>query len=487
VTLPQRLDELEALYGELRQERAGVEHIKLREKYDRDPVGFIRDVLHGDPWPIHEEIAAAVRDYPQVAVQSCHGAGKDWLAARLAVWGATMGWTVLITGPTERQVKQTLMDDVFSAWQGATPALGGELRELGWRIARGDKSGIVAFTSTDVSRITGLRGPKTFAIITEAQDEKLAHAYEGIRACLTGDVTRFLLLGNPYFAEGEFYKACTSSRWKTFKLSAFDLPSVKTPDRRYGAAITTKWIADAAADFGGEFTAKYRTKVLGEFPEGASEDSLYPPELRAAAYARHVAAAAESEDIALGVDVGGGTDESAVAVRIGSQVTEIVTWNERDTMVTTGKVRVVAERVGIRPARGGVRARGTLIVDVNGLGQGVGDRLREAGFNVTHFKAQGKAPEPKNRHAIEFGNLRSASFWRLKVLMEAGLGLPRDVKLDAELAVTRYDTGSSGRIYVKPKKEIKEKLGRSPDRADAVALACWKVETISWLGAQGQW
>lgn len=487
MTLPQRLDELEALYGEMRQERAAVDHTALRAKYDRDPVGFIRDVLHGDPWPIHEEIALAVRDHPRVAVQSCHGAGKDWLASRLAVWGAAMGWTVLITGPTERQVKQTLMDDVFSSWQGATPALGGELRELGWRIARGDKAGIVAFTSTDVSRITGLRGPKTFAIITEAQHEKLAHAYEGIRACLTGAMTRFLLLGNPYFAEGEFYKACTSERWKTFKLSAFDLPSVKAPDARFGAAITTQWIADAAADFGGEFTAKYRTKVLGEFPEGASEDSLYPPVLREAAYARQSDTATDPSDIALGVDVGGGIDESAVAVRLGNRVTEIVTWNERDSMVTTGKVRVIAERVGVRPARDGARPIGTLIVDVNGLGQGVGDRLREEGFRVVHFKAQGKAPPPKNRHAITFGNLRSASFWRLRELMDSTLTLPRDPKLDAELAVTQYDTGSSGNIYVKPKAEIKEKLGRSPDRADAVALACWKTPTISGLTFPGEW
>jgi hypothetical protein len=56
------------------------------ERYGNDPVGFIRDVLKGDPWSAQIEIAESVRDDPLVVVRSCNAAGKDWVAAHLALW-----------------------------------------------------------------------------------------------------------------------------------------------------------------------------------------------------------------------------------------------------------------------------------------------------------------------------------------------------------------------------------------------------------------
>ncbi len=46
-------------------------------------------------------------------VRSANGCGKDWLAARLALWWvyARQG-LVLLTGPTERQVVEIVMGEV---------------------------------------------------------------------------------------------------------------------------------------------------------------------------------------------------------------------------------------------------------------------------------------------------------------------------------------------------------------------------------------
>ena len=88
--------------------------------YRDDPIGFIRDVLHGDPWGRQEEIAEAVRESPLTVVRSCNGAGKDWLAARLALWWvyARKG-LALVTGPTERQVREVVMGEVARAFRKA--------------------------------------------------------------------------------------------------------------------------------------------------------------------------------------------------------------------------------------------------------------------------------------------------------------------------------------------------------------------------------
>ncbi len=103
--------------------------------YRDDPIGFIREVLHGEPWSRQVEIAESVRDSPLVVVRSANAVGKDWIAARLAVWWvyARQG-LALITGPTERQVREVVMGEVARAF-GKARDLPGELsgpRGAGW-------------------------------------------------------------------------------------------------------------------------------------------------------------------------------------------------------------------------------------------------------------------------------------------------------------------------------------------------------------------
>ena len=62
-------------------------------------MGFIRQVLKGEPWSAQEDIALQVREHAFVVVRACNGAGKDWLAARLALWWVyACGGLVLLTG-----------------------------------------------------------------------------------------------------------------------------------------------------------------------------------------------------------------------------------------------------------------------------------------------------------------------------------------------------------------------------------------------------
>ncbi|MCZ6824096.1 MAG: hypothetical protein O7E50_00240, partial [Gemmatimonadetes bacterium] len=51
--------------------------------YRDDPIGFIREVLGGEPWSRQVEIARAVEASPLVVVRSANAVGKDWVAARL--------------------------------------------------------------------------------------------------------------------------------------------------------------------------------------------------------------------------------------------------------------------------------------------------------------------------------------------------------------------------------------------------------------------
>jgi hypothetical protein len=64
-----------------------------------------------------------------------------------------------------------------------------------------------------------------------------------------------------------------------------------------------------------------------------------------------------------------------------------------------------------------------------------------------------------------------------------GGALPDDPKLAAELHAFSWEYQVTGRLKVTRKDAIREEIGRSPDRYDAVALACWERPKWSALEA----
>jgi hypothetical protein len=84
-------------------------------------------------------------------------------------------------------------------------------------------------------------------------------------------------------------------------------------------------------------------------------------------------------------------------------------------------------------------------------------------------KGEGKAKE-------RFVNVRSQMWW------EVGRGLTKDEAWDlsdvddrtlADLSAPRWWENGSGRIQIEEKADVRKRLGRSPDDADALLLAFW--------------
>ncbi len=71
-------------------------------------------------------------------------------------------------------------------------------------------------------------------------------------------------------------------------------------------------------------------------------------------------------------------------------------------------------------------------------------------------------------------NVRTAMYWLLREALDPetgdNLALPPDPELLGDLTSCRFEVRASG-IVVEAKEHLKERLGRSPDCADAVALA----------------
>jgi hypothetical protein len=164
--------------------------------------------------------------------------------------------------------------------------------------------------------------------------------------------------------------------------------------------------------------------------------------------------------VVLGVDVAaGGSDRTVVVCRRG-MVAEILYAERgyRDTMVTVDLVASLCDQVGAT----------RICIDSVGVGKGVYDRLAQLEYPVEPMSGGERATEPE-----AYANRRAEWYWTLRVLLESGrVRLPDHDELINEIGDIRYKRTASGRqIQVESKDKIKERLGHSPDFADATAYA----------------
>jgi hypothetical protein len=165
----------------------------------------------------------------------------------------------------------------------------------------------------------------------------------------------------------------------------------------------------------------------------------------------------------VGVDVArSGNDKTIMALRHGNRIQELRESFHQHTMATTGLL------VGILAANPGARG----IVDADGLGVGVFDRARERGHNVAAFHAGVKTQKTDRTKE------RAAVWWALREALDPAydpvIELPPDDLLLGELTAPRWMVASNARIQIEAKDEIRKRLHRSTDRADAVVMAFWQ-------------
>jgi hypothetical protein len=217
------------------------------------------------------------------------------------------------------------------------------------------------------------------------------------------------------------------------------------------------WRAHKITEFNGDagqFKREYPANPDEAF-EASAEQSFIRPELV------QIARRAKPDAIGprlLGVDPARfGDDKTAIVERQGRVVHPVETFAKRDTMEVAGLVKQRLD-AGIDFA----------FIDVVGVGAGVVDRLREMGYaaQVIPVNAGESAlDEGKyfNKRAEMYGVLRE---W----LKEQPAQLPDDDAVQADLCVTQYKYTSNSQYKLESKDDLKKRLGRSPDRGDAIAL-----------------
>ena len=98
-----------------------------------------------------------------------------------------------------------------------------------------------------------------------------------------------------------------------------------------------------------------------------------------------------------------------------------------------------------------------------GYGGGVCDLLEQAGLPVVGVQFAGKAGDPR------YANKRSEMWFLMAEWVKRGAALPPLSELVPELTSPTYFFNAD-RFALEPKDQIKQRLGFSPDLADALAL-----------------
>lgn len=451
--------------GELLEAREGVS-LDIFSEYAGEPTRFAREVLDGDPWSAQTELLEATVDHDQVVMQGANGTGKDWATAVAALyWVCVHQGLVLVTAATERQARDVWMAEFSRLWRRADVDLPGELYAGSLKVP-GTPAGVFTFTSTSASKLSGFHSDRVLAIVSEAQEVE-PFGWEGLQACAVGPKDRLVATGNPVKPTGKFFEAARSAEWHTIQVSIFDHPNLDPQsDRHISGGPSRSFARRIAREWGGEGSPIYRARVLGQFPE-EGEGSLVRRSWLDAAAERHERwtelARANRHPITIGVDVARyGPDATVACLRQGDAIREFRAWSGADTRETARRVRQLQWEVGRLTPDKRVRT----YVDAIGTGAGVVDALREMDADVTEYKGS-RSPLKGTR----FENARAESYWAVRRALEEGeLALPADEALFEELLGTIWEPTGGGKVKIAAKSGMKGRLGRSPDRADALAM-----------------
>ncbi len=192
---------------------------------------------------------------------------------------------------------------------------------------------------------------------------------------------------------------------------------------------------------------------------------------------------------AMGVDIAqGGTDKTTLVSRYDGWFSEITSVPG----VATPTGNEIAGLV-VSHRRDGA----TVILDMGGgYGGAAYMRLVDNGLEEHLVGYKGAAATTKRTvdGKLKFSNTRIAAYWKLREALDPGqvggspIALPPDSELLSDLTAMRYQEGPNGIMPARDsstKVEITKRLGRSPDKGDAVVMCWWGGNTIA--NVQGGW
>ncbi len=396
----------------------------------------------------------AYRNGRRTAVRSGHGIGKTFIEAALIGWfmHTRPHPTVMLTGPKFDQLKSTIWAELNRCLIRSHVADVFECTSEKMFHKGFDKTWFAEIiTAKDAERISGYHNRHLFVDIDEGSGEAVDAIMPALLSCATQSDNLVLSAGNPTRTIGTFRDCFTSHQhlWTTLHF-----------DSRESAIVDPLWLEDAAARWHPD-SDMYRVRVKGDFPLGNPKSIITLSDCEAAR-TREVQA---GDFLEFGVDPAlEGNDLATVAIRQGMKLHEIRTMPK----CTPLELYIfVIKAVKEWRAKTQITSKIKIKVDAHG---GYGSHLisavslnSEDNLEVVPIYSNTKST---NKEYKNYGTEMWFEFGKLIHEVE----LPDDPWLVEELSSREWNTADLTAVAMEAKSDIKERLGRSPDRADACVL-----------------
>ena len=351
--------------------------------------------------------------------------------------------------PFRKQAKDIAWD-YFKKFAGRVPGVAFNETELTVSFPNGSK--ITLYGADNAEALRGLYFD--YVVMDEVADMKPFVWGEIVRPALADRKGKCLFIGTPkgmnlFF---ELYNRGTSdgkNSWASLIFRASDTVGILP-------WITEEELANARADL---TDSQYRQEFECDF-NASCDNSLITLDLIYKAKGKHIP---ENDyrmsPLIFGVDVARfGGDACVIQPRRGLAAFQMERIVGIDNMTFASRLhrRICEERPD------------AVFIDA-GRGEGVIDRLRQLNSPsaIIEVPFGGQALDHK---VNGYANRRAEMWDSMRKWLQQGGAIPNDYELTKELAAPTYSYDGQSRLKLESKETIRERVGFSPDRADALAL-----------------
>jgi len=452
-------------------------------------------VWDGTPNPFMKILECLVAN-KWVGVESGTGTGKTFNAALIVLWFLECfpNSLVVTTAPKEKQLLLHVwkeigkLHDTFGR---------GDLRKLALRMNPGRDDwvavGFVAGVKANEESATKAQGfhAEHMLIIIEETPGVPHPIITAFQSTCTSPHNLILALGNPDHQLDNLHKFCNMENVEHIRISSYDHPNVVTDNPLFIPGAASRSGLERILNRFGRGNPMAESRTRGISPSSAI-DSLIKIEWIKSAIDKLTEYLDENDEVrvdsipgkkGLGADVANSEfgDKAALARGKGEFMYNIVDFQCPDANQLGHQIYLISKEENIPPENIGI--------DGVGVGAGTVNTLKEYGYTQRNINIQSSATPVSADGVEQFNNLRSQMWWQMREdLRLSTIGIIDDEDLVADLLAPKFRT-ERGKIVVESKEEIKKRLGRSPNKGDAVVYWNWVrsqanpgIETIITLG-----
>lgn len=455
------------------------EALDLLCEYEHDPLGFVLDFfpwgeegtsLAEEPGPEEWQAAQLRRMGDQLkaggeagavireAVSAGHGVGKSGLVSWIIIWGIAtrVDTRGVVTANTDTQLRTKTWAELSKWFQlfeyrdlfalTATAIYAADPKHSKtWRIDQ------IPWSADNSEAFAGLhnKGNRVILIFDEASaiDDIIWEVSEG---ATTDEKTQIIwcAFGNPTRTTGRFHKVCTRNiGWHYTRV---DSRTVRFTNKGQIA----EWVKEY-----GEDSDFVRVRVKGQFPRAGFANFISPELVEAARRRTNPRMSYMAYQKIMAIDPARfGDDFSVITLRQGNKVHYQIALSGFDGPELAGRVvELVRKESGIS----------CIAYDANGNGADLDSALRRAPDLPLLIPVMWGVPAKDDK---QYFNQRSEAWGKMRDWLATG-EIPDDDILADELTSLDYGYDGLFRIQLQSKQDIKKNGGKSPDRADSLAIS----------------